>query len=64
MYLNESAELLSTQLQENFQIYLEWSWQLMSLGCFFQQWILIYLFIFYVTDVAYEINWINKYLLH
>ena len=38
IHLNECAELLSKSLQENFQIYLEWSWQLMSLDCFFHQW--------------------------
>ena len=39
-HLNECAELLSKRLEGKFQIYLEWSWQLISLGCFFQWWIL------------------------
>ena len=36
IHLNQCEELLSKLLEANFQIYLEWSWQLMQLYCFFQ----------------------------
>ena len=39
-------ELLLKLLEANFEIYLEWNWQLMQLCCLFQQKIMIYLFIF------------------
>ena len=60
IHLNQCAELLSKRFEGNFQIYLEWSWQLMSLDWIFQQLKLIYLFIFKVTDVDDKINWINE----
>ena len=62
IYLNQCKELLSKPLEANFQIYLEWSWQLMQFYCFFHQWMIVYLFIFKVAGVDYEINSINGYL--
>ena len=62
IYLNQCEELLSKLLEANLQIYLEWSWQLMQFYCFFHQWMIVYLFIFKVAGVDYEINSINGYL--